>query len=152
MRKSTKLALAFAGLAGAVATVAFAAEGPGKGMHRGMMFQKADADHSGDISFDEFSNAMGQRLGKPDADGKITVEELAGRLEKARFERMAKRMIARFDTNGDGVLTADEIQGKQKKIFAMLDKNDDGKIEKDELPHRPWGGGWRRHHSGGDMQ
>jgi hypothetical protein len=155
MRKSTRLALGFAALAGAIATTAYAAEGTkGWGMHgmRGNM-HKADADKSGDITFDEFTAAMKGRIDTADAnhDGKVTVEELAAQLEKARYERMAKRMIARYDTNGDGELTQDEVEGRQKKLFALLDKNDDGKIEKSEMRgmggwhHR---GGWR-HHGGG---
>lgn len=152
MRKSTRLALGFAALAGAIATAAYAADGNGgwgmRGMHGNMRLHKADADKSGDITFDEFSAAMKGRMEAADAnhDGKVTVEELAAYLEKARFERMAKRLIARFDTNGDGQLTEDEVQGRQKKLFALLDRNDDGKIEKDEMP-RGHGrhGGWRHH-------
>ncbi|MGX7872117.1 hypothetical protein ACVDG5_003835 [Mesorhizobium sp. ORM6] len=47
---------------------------------------------------------------------------------------MARRIIARYDTKGDGTLTTDDITGREKKVFAMLDKNNDGKIEKSELP------------------
>jgi hypothetical protein len=106
MRKSTRLALGFAALAGAIATAAYAADGPknwGMNGMRGNM-HKADADKSGDITFDEFSAAMKGRIDTADAnhDGKVTVEELAAQLEKARYERKARRMIRRFDTNGDG--------------------------------------------------
>jgi hypothetical protein len=165
MRKSTKLALGFAALAGAIATAAYAADGPKDwGMHgmRGNM-HKADADKSGDITFDEFSAAMKGRIDTADAnhDGKVTVEELAAQLEKARYERKAKRMISRFDTNGDGELTEDEVEGRQKKLFALLDKNDDGKVEKSEMRgHHGWRhGGWRHHggwghhgQNGGDVE
>ena len=67
--------------------------------------------------------------------GKVTVAELAAEIEKMRAERMAKRIIDRFDTNGDGVLTKAEVESRQKKMFALLDRNDDGKIEKSEQPH-----------------
>jgi len=130
------------------------------GMHGNMRLQKADADKSGDITFDECAAAMKGRIDTADAnhDGKVTVAELAAQLEKARYERMAKRMIARFDTNGDGQLTEDEVQGRQKKLFALMDRNDDGKIEKDEMPrHHGRRGGWRHgdgHHgpNGGDVE
>jgi Ca2+-binding EF-hand superfamily protein len=167
MKKSTRLALGFAALAGVIATAAYAADGPGgwamHGMHGNMRLQKADADKSGDISFDEFTAAMKGRIENADAnhDGKVTVEELAAYLEKARYERMAKRMIDRFDTNGDGELAEDEVQGRQKKLFALLDRNDDGKIEKNEMRRMGgWGhhAGWRHggwgHHGpdGGDVE
>jgi hypothetical protein len=160
MRKSTKLALGFAALAGAIATAAYAADGPRDwGMHgmRGNM-HRADADKSGDITFDEFTAAMKGRIDTADAnhDGKVTVEELAAQLEKARYERKAKRMISRFDTNGDGELTEDEVQGRQKKLFALLDRNDDGKIEKSEMRgHHGWrhhGGGGHHGPNGGDVE
>jgi Ca2+-binding EF-hand superfamily protein len=101
---------------------------------------------------------MKGRIDTADAnhDGKVTVEELAAQLEKARYERKAKRMISRFDTNGDGELTEDEVQGRQKKLFALLDRNDDGKIEKSEMRgHHGWrhhGGGGHHGPNGGDVE
>ena len=152
MRKSTKLALAFVALAGAVGTTAYAENNASAKMREDMMLRldKAMKDSNGTITFDQFSEAMNARLKKMVADngGKLTVAQLAEALEKARFERMARRIIERYDTRGDGTLTADDITSRQKKIFAMLDQNNDGKIEKSELPkggrmghRRQWGGG-----------
>ena len=160
MRKSTRLALGFAALAGLVATAAYAADGPRgwgvHGMYGNMRLHHADADKSGDITFDEFSAAMKGRMENADAnhDGKVTVEELAAYLEKARYERMARRMIGRFDTNGDGELTEDEVQGRQKKLFALMDRNDDGKIEEAVMPrHHGRRGGWgHQGPNGGDVE
>jgi len=140
VRKTTKLAFAFIALAGAIGTAAYAdessREGPGEGMR--MRLDKVMKDSNGAITFDQFSDAMDSRLKKMVADngGKLTVEQLASALEKARFEQMAKRIIARYDTKGDGTLTADDITGREKKVFAMLDRDNDGKIEKSELPGR----------------
>ncbi|ESY71449.1 hypothetical protein NKJ90_07580 [Mesorhizobium sp. M0051] len=149
MRKTTKLALAFLALAGAVGSAAYAENNVSAKMREGTMMRlnKAMKDSNGTITFDQFSDAMNARLKKLVADngGKLTVAQLAEALEKARFEQMAKRIIARYDTKGDGTLTADDIAGREKKIFAMLDRNNDGKIEKGELPkggrfgrHRQW--------------
>ena len=150
-----KLALAFLTLAGIAGGTAYAA-GPGDsdgaggpdGPRRMMRFDRMDKDSSGDVTFEEFSAALKSRFGDADAnkDGKVTVEELAAEIERMRAERMAKRMIDRFDANGDGVLSADEVDSRQKKMFALLDKNDDGKIEKDEMPQRRH----FRKHSDGD--
>lgn len=138
MRKSTKLALAFAALAGAVGTTAYAENNASAKMRDDTMMRlnKAMSDSDGAITFDQFSGAMNARLKKLVAanGGKLTVAQLADALEKARFERMAKRIIARYDSKGDGTLTTDDITGRGKKVFAMLDKNNDGKIEKGELP------------------
>jgi Ca2+-binding EF-hand superfamily protein len=53
-----------------------------------------------------------------------------------RAERMARRIVARFDTDGDGMLTAAEIESRQKKMFALMDRNDDGRIVSGEMPQR----------------
>lgn len=139
MKTSTKLAVAFLALAGTAATVAQAADQRGEGRHgprAQMNFDRADADSSGDVTFDEFAAAMQSRLGSADAngDGKMTVEEIADEIVRMRAERQAKRMIERFDVDGDGAITAAEIESRQKKLFALLDRNDDGKIIKDEMP------------------
>ncbi len=150
MNKSTTLALAFVALAGTLGAAYAQPQGDGAMRGRMMMrLQKAVKDNNGAITFDQFSDVMDARLKKLVADngGKLTVEQLADALEKARFEQMAKRIIARYDTKGDGTLTTDDITGREKKVFALLDKNNDGKIEQNELPkrgpdghHRRWGG------------
>jgi hypothetical protein len=141
MLKSTKIAiafLAFAGTAGSLAIAADRADGHGKWRQGAMRFDRLDKDSNGDVTFDEFSAAMANRITEADADhdGKLTVAELAAEIEKMRAQRMARRMIARFDTDGDGVLTKAEVESRQKKMFALLDRNDDGKIEKSEQPRR----------------
>jgi Ca2+-binding EF-hand superfamily protein len=140
MKKSTKLAFAFATLAGLVGTAAHAEQNKGGDMREGSHWrlQKALKDSDGGITFDQFSEAMNPELKKILADngGKVTVEQLAAALEKARFERMAKRMVERYDSKGEGVLTQEDVTAHQKKMFALFDKNNDGKIEKSELPKR----------------
>ncbi|ESW92333.1 hypothetical protein X770_08155 [Mesorhizobium sp. LSJC269B00] len=152
MRKTTGLALAFVALAGAVGTTAYAENNASARMREGAMMRldKAMKDSNGTISFDQFSDAMNARLKKLVADngGKLTVAQLADALEKARFEEKAKRIVASYDSKGDGTLTTDDITGRERKVFAMLDRNNDGKIERNELPkngrmgrHHQWDGG-----------
>lgn len=138
MKTSIRLALAFLTLAGAATTTAYAEDQPMRHGQRGAMqrFDRLDADHSGDITFEEFEAAMKSRIGDADkdGDGKMSVGEIAQQIEKMRSERMAARLVERFDSDGDGMLTLAEIEARQKKQFALLDRNDDGKIVKDELP------------------
>jgi hypothetical protein len=42
------------------------------------------------------------------------------------------------DTNGDGLITIDEMVADAKRFFAKLDTNDDGQIDPDELAHYEW--------------
>jgi Ca2+-binding EF-hand superfamily protein len=153
MRKTTTIAAAFLALAG-FASAAQAADDGRRGDRSGPRsvahFEAADADDNGEVTFDEFAEAINGRLGNADADGdgKMTVGEIAAAIERMRAERMAKRMVERFDTDGDGALTTAEIESRQKKMFALLDRNDDGKIVRDEMPRRGEGGmgrhkGWR---------
>ncbi|GLS32942.1 hypothetical protein SAMN04488498_108146 [Mesorhizobium albiziae] len=139
MRKSTTLAIAFAGLAGVIGSAAYADDQSGDSRRRGMMMRldKAMKDQNGSLTFDQFSAAMDTRLKKIVADngGKVTVAQLADALEKARFERMAKRILARYEA-GDGALTTKAIEDREKKMFALMDRNNDGKIVKDEIPRR----------------
>ncbi len=124
----------------------------GPGGH--MRLERADADNSGDVTFEEFAAVMNERMGDADADkdGKMTVAEIADQIERMRAERMARRLIERFDTDGDGALTKAEIESRQKKMFALLDRNDDGKIVQEEMRGGRGMGrhGGRRH--GGDDQ
>ncbi|MEO5322197.1 acid-shock protein [Mesorhizobium sp. CC13] len=148
MSKSTRLSIAFLALAGTAGTSALAAaqDGPrGHGMEMMPRLERADADKSGDVTFDEFAAAMDQRFANADGngDGKMTVAEIADQIMRMRAERAAQRMVERFDADGDGALTNAEIESRQKKLFALLDRNDDGKIVKDEMPRRDGGGRWR---------
>ena len=147
MKKSMKTALAFLAVASAAGGVAVAAEnrpGFGEGPRHGMAFDRADADANGDVTFEEFAAAMNSRMGSVDADkdGKMTVAEIASEIERMRAERMARRVIERFDTDGDGALTAMEVETRQKEMFALLDRNDDGRILDEEMPRRRH---WRGH-------
>lgn len=137
MKKTLTMAFAFLSLAGAAASAhAATQQGDRAANARQSRFERADADNSGDVTFEEFAALMNKRFAKADAngDGKITVGEIAEQIRHKRAERVAARMVKRFDVNGDGTLTRAEIENRQKKIFALLDRNDDGKLVKDEMP------------------
>ncbi len=174
MKTMTRTALAFIALSAAIGGSAMAQDNaapapqaqddmkPGRG-GPGARFDRMDTDSNGTISFEEFAAMMNGRIGDADAnkDGELTVEEIATAIENRRAERMAQRMIARFDNDGDGKLMVSEIENRQKKMFAMMDRNDDGQISKEEMPRRMGKGGhgergehrgghrWG-HHGGGD--
>ena len=153
MKNSVKLALGFVALSTALAGTAYADNG--KGM-RGEMgfgpagFETLDGDKSGDVTFEEFKKAAGEKftLADADKDGKVTVAEMAAAIEKIRAEMMAKRMMTRMDIDGDGAVTLAEIEKGQQEIYALLDRNDDGKLIEDEMQrqgkgrHGGKGHGW----------
>lgn len=136
MKKSIRTALAFLAVAGATGAVS-AAEQPRRA-DRAMRFERADADRSGDVTYEEFAAVIGRRVKAADADGdgRITVAEVAGEIGRDRAERRARRLVKRFDTDGDGAVTHAEIETHQKAIFARLDDNEDGRISRNEMPRR----------------
>ena len=48
-----------------------------------------------------------------------------------------EEMFAKMDTNSDGKLAKEEIQGKLKERFEEIDSNNDGYISKEELKNAP---------------
>jgi len=113
-----------------------AMRGPGRRADR--MLQRLDQDGSGDISVEEFSQRRLGWLSEADADGDgvISMEELTSAIDQRRQERREARLLARFDINGDGQITIEELERHQEKRFALMDRNDDGVLTADEMPRR----------------
>ena len=139
MNTRTRLATAFLALAATSVAAQAADEPPRDGGERATLrFERIDTDKSGDVTFEEFVAVMDDRFAgaDEDGDGRMTVAEIADRIERARVERMARRIVERFDADDDGVLTAEEIKSSRQKLFAQLDRNEDGKLVQDEMPKR----------------
>lgn len=66
-----------------------------------------------------------------DKDGKITKDELVAFVQKRAKDRV-EVLFQKLDVNGDGFITADEIQGRKIKL-EDVDADKDGKVSKDEL-------------------
>ena len=113
-----------------------------------------DTNGDGSLSSDEISKAgkYAKHLLKADAngDGIVTQEELLsaitkkmnsgmmspiGAMQPPSADTIASEIIDDLDTNGDGVLSADEISkaGKNAQNILGADANGDGVVTKDEL-------------------
>lgn len=116
-------------------------------------FEQLDADSSGGVTFVEFSAPMLERFNEADAndDGQITAAEIQETIDGGRAERMASRMIERFDIDGDEQVSADELSRLQEKLFALVDRDDSGEISAEELPRR-FAGGFGRGGGGRDRK
>ncbi len=97
------------------------------------MFERADANGDGMISFDEF---QGKKPREPradlDGDGQVTREEMnehASAKGDAILEK-ANEHFSRMDINGDDVITAEEAK---EAAFNRLDKDQDGYLTPKEL-------------------
>jgi hypothetical protein len=59
-------------------------------------------------------------------------ERVTGK-KAAKDDLSAAQTIKTIDTNGDGVLTAEEHQAGSKSVFETMDTDKDGFVSKEEL-------------------
>ena len=142
-----------AGLA-VTATTALAM-GPGFGGHKHeMSFEELDKDGNGEVTREEMQMRGKDRFAQADADGdgKLTRDEMIAAAQ-ARMEDRVARMIERFDTDGDGAVSFDEMPRPDEKrgarMFDMIDSDDSGGISKEEFAEmRDHMGKHRKHGKG----
>ncbi len=99
---------------------------------RSDMFARLDTDKNGQLSEAEFNarERMGRRGGR------------GGAMHHGRGGRGGEGMMGRMDANGDGVITAAEMDQTATAHFQRMDANKDGSITADERR------GQRGHHRG----
>ncbi len=127
-------------LAAALGAPALAERGAGLGDRQGAgFFERMDADRNGEITRAEMDAARSDRFAQIDADGSgvVTAEEFKAHVaERAKSDRAASRidrMIARYDQNGDGGLSLEEMpQPRGGDMFERLDADGDGVITEAE--------------------
>lgn len=130
--KKTVLACAFVAFAGAVGATASQAAPDDR------IFERLDADKSGDVSFEEFLAAITGRLenADKDGDGKLTVAEISATIKGPKANQQAEALVARFDPDKDGTITLADVEARRKQRFAELDADADGKLVKEEMRGR----------------
>lgn len=111
--------------------------GAGPGMHgKKMSFEVLDTDGNGEITLEELQSRSKDRFIEIDTnqDGMLSAEELEAHAQKQTSERVAM-MIERHDTDGDSLLTIEEMPGagRGEAMFARIDPNGDGIITQEEF-------------------
>jgi Ca2+-binding EF-hand superfamily protein len=105
---------------------------------------RVDTDKDGKISkaeFDAESATLFQRLDK-NSDGKIASDEVPTHHWGGKDGGKGGGMLGRMDTDKDGKITKAEFTVAEDKMFQKLDTNGDGVITADEMQAA------HRHHHG----
>lgn len=123
------------------------------------MFEKLDADGSGEVTSAEAQTAALNRFKKMDANGDGVVEQNEAQAHhqkrrkersKARAERQgargqsdhagrrrhgkfAKRLFKKMDGDKDGKVTLNEAKAASERHFQRLDANSDGTVTREEM-------------------
>lgn len=101
----------------------------------GAALDKADANHDGYVTRDEFHAARAAQFGRIDrnGDGVVTLSEFP-RLAKAKAARAQtfKAMITRADRDGDGRVTRAEFVDGPTPLFDRADSDHDGRLSRAE--------------------
>ena len=125
----------------------------GWGRHGGavFLFEQFDANQDGRITQAEIDQVRQSRLAEFDqnGDGKLTLEEYQALWMAAMRERMVDR-FQEHDDDGDGLVTIEEFAEPFDGVVVRFDRNGDGELTLDEVRHRGGRDGDGEHGDDGD--
>jgi Ca2+-binding EF-hand superfamily protein len=125
----------------------------GWGRHGGavFLFEQYDTNQDGRLTQAEIDQARQNRLAEFDqnGDGKLTLKEYQALWMAAMRERMVDR-FQEHDDDGDGLVTIEEFTEPFDRVVLRFDRNGDGELTLDEV--RRHGGRDGEHGDDGDRE
>jgi Ca2+-binding EF-hand superfamily protein len=116
-----------------IAPMAFADTGTGSKQAK---FDKIDSNSDGEVTRDEFATSARQHFATCDSnhDGFLTLTEMkASEVKKGAKGMSPTEKIKKFDTDGDGRLTIEEMTTGKQAMFDTMDKDQDGRLTESEF-------------------
>lgn len=106
----------------------------GKGRHAMAMMERFDADQDGKVTQAEIDQVRQDQMARFDSnsDGALTLPEFEG----LWLDFMRERMVDRFqdlDADGDGQMTAAEMEMRLSQLVRRMDRNEDGVIDRSDM-------------------
>ena len=104
-------------------------------------FKAMDTNKDGKVSAEEHAAASKKMFDVMDAnkDGKVTAAEMTAAHQRITGKKAKKSDLSAvdkskvIDTDGDGILSAEEHAAGSRAMFAKMDTDKDGFLTKDEL-------------------
>lgn len=121
-------------LSAAVALVASGAHAAPRTFGGGL--EKADANHDGYVTSEEFKAARSTQFDRLDRNGDdlVTLSEFPRLAKSNRPKAKAlKTVITHADRNGDGRVTRSEFVDGPAPLFDRADRDHDGRLSRDEI-------------------
>lgn len=126
---------------GLAVSLPVAAMGPGAGPgHERPAFSELDVNGDGELTLDEMMTHRDARFAEADSDGdgSLSRDEMIA-AAMGRVEARIDRMMARFDDDENGLLSANEMDDMRprgpmmERAFARMDSDGDGAISEAEF-------------------
>jgi Ca2+-binding EF-hand superfamily protein len=131
------LALGAAVFAGASVAGGWGDHGGGHHGRAVFLFEQFDANQDGRLTQAEIDQVRQSRLAEFDqnGDGRLTLEEYQALWMAAMRERMVDR-FQEHDDDGDGLVTIEEFAAPFERVVLRFDRNGDGELTLDEVGRR----------------
>ena len=101
----------------------------------GMALDRADANHDGVVTRDEFMKARADQFASRDrnSNGFIDDGDLGRRARRNRGEQAMGAIVKQLDTSGDGKVSKSEFVDGGAKMFDRIDADKSGTLDKQEI-------------------